>query len=417
MSQIWKRLAGFVLALFALIPASPVLAQRMGQFREIPSTRDNAQFRQAFHDVTRETSRGTVRILCDDREVALGTIVGPEGWVLTKFSQLSGKPVCKLKPGSTLEAQIVGVHEGFDLALLKIEGADLPAVTLADSKAASVGSWLVSVGTGEDPIAVGVMSVATRTMPTSMNRGPRRPTNPAPSQDHLGVNVVADGDDVKIVRVGFQSAAARAGLKVDDKLLSIEGTVIKNQESLMAFLSKKKPGDVVRIKLEREGKELELPARLGQRRRPDQNLMGSELSERRTGFPAFFQTDTVLRPSDCGGPVCNLEGRVVGINIARAGRVESYAIPSEAIRTVLPELKSGKLSPEILELEKKVTDLKDAVRKAAVDKAAAERRLQEGIAEVKSPETDMPEFEKKLKSFEAALEKAEKELKQRKSKL
>ena len=70
------------------------------------------------------------------------------------------------------------------------------------------------------------------------------------------------------------------------------------------------------------GKELELEAKLdrrgGQTGRVDQNQMGSELSEKRTGFPTYFQHDTVIKPKDCGGPVCDLEGHVLGINIARA---------------------------------------------------------------------------------------------------
>jgi hypothetical protein len=35
----------------------------------------------------------------------------------------------------------------------------------------------------------------------------------------------------------------------------------------------------------------------------------------------------------------------VGINIARAGRVESFAIPAGVIKTLLPDLMSGKLDP------------------------------------------------------------------------
>ena len=58
-----------------------------------------------------------------------------------------------------------------------------------------------------------------------------------------------------------------------------------------------------------------------------QNSLGGKLSVRRFGFPLAFQHDTVLRPSDCGGPVVDLDGRVVGFNIARAGRTESYALP------------------------------------------------------------------------------------------
>jgi serine protease Do len=41
----------------------------------------------------------------------------------------------------------------------------------------------------------------------------------------------------------------------------------------------------------------------------------------------------------------DLEGRVIGINIARAGRTESYAIPADIVTSLLEPLKSGKLAP------------------------------------------------------------------------
>jgi S1-C subfamily serine protease len=73
--------------------------------------------------------------------------------------------------------------------------------------------------------------------------------------------------------------------------------------------------------------------------------MGGELSGRRSGFPAVLQTDMVIQPKDCGGPVVDLNGNVLGINIARAGRVETWILPSEDIRPLLNDLKSGKFAP------------------------------------------------------------------------
>src|SRR5262249_11927645 len=46
----------------------------------------------------------------------------------------------------------------------------------------------------------------------------------------------------------------------------------------------------------------------------------------------------------CGGPLVDLDGKTVGINIARAGRTETYAIPSEEVQALLADLKSGKLT-------------------------------------------------------------------------
>ena len=61
------------------------------------------------------------------------------------------------------------------------------------------------------------------------------------------------------------------------------------------------------------------------------------LSGRRSGFPAL-QHDTVLHPDQCGGPLVNLDGKVVGINIARASRVASYAIPADVVVPLIQEL-------------------------------------------------------------------------------
>ena len=51
----------------------------------------------------------------------------------------------------------------------------------------------------------------------------------------------------------------------------------------------------------------------------------------------------MLKPRDCGSPIVDLDGKAVGLNIARAGRTETYAIPSEEIQKLLPDLKAGKL--------------------------------------------------------------------------
>jgi serine protease Do len=49
--------------------------------------------------------------------------------------------------------------------------------------------------------------------------------------------------------------------------------------------------------------------------------------------------DTPLRPKDCGGPLVDTDGRVAGINIARALRVATYALPARDVRQVLNELR------------------------------------------------------------------------------
>ena len=236
-------------------------------------------------------------------------------------------------------------------------------------------------------------------------------------QDLLGVNVTADGKTAKVIEVAPRSAAFLAGIKVDDQIVSIQGAAVNDQKTLLSVLGTMKAGDKVKIKVIREGKELppleaELRQRGGQRggRGQDQNTMGSRLSEKRTGFPTYFQSDTVIKPEDCGGPICDLEGHVIGINIARAGRVESYSIPSSSLTSLLPELKSGKLSPEIVALRKSIVELKAAVKKTTDEKVAADKKLQEAQAALKKPMAEVAELDKKLHSAQESLDKAEKQL-------
>ena len=72
------------------------------------------------------------------------------------------------------------------------------------------------------------------------------------------------------------------------------------------------------------------------------NSMGSTISKRRTDFPAAMQTDLPLNATQCGGPVTDLDGNIVGIVIARSGRIETQVLPSETIREVLDRVDFSK---------------------------------------------------------------------------
>jgi S1-C subfamily serine protease len=62
------------------------------------------------------------------------------------------------------------------------------------------------------------------------------------------------------------------------------------------------------------------------------------ISARATGFNRVFMHDSVIIPNQCGGPLVNLDGRAVGINIARAGRVSTYALPADTVQSVVKGL-------------------------------------------------------------------------------
>ena len=64
------------------------------------------------------------------------------------------------------------------------------------------------------------------------------------------------------------------------------------------------------------------------------------LSKRRDGFPRVIHHDTPLTKESVGGPLLNLEGKCIGMNIARASRVATYAIPVRELREIVADLRA-----------------------------------------------------------------------------
>jgi serine protease Do len=378
-----------------------------------PTLKNDKSVLAAFRTVVAKPSQSTVRILCDGKVAALGTIVAEDGWIVTKASELKGKIACKLKDGKTWEARLVGVDDRTDLAMLKIDARGLRPIEWADVKSAVVGNWLASPGLGEGPVAVGVVSVAARVpamrdMPT--------PT-PAANSGYLGI-LLADSEGApKIDRVEPNTPAAKAGLQRGDVVLAVEGDKVPSAERLVRRISSLKAGAVVKLTIKRGEEEKEITATLGKRPRDAmnrgemQNNMGSKLSTRRGGFPAILQHDTVLQNTDCGGPLVGLDGKAVGVNIARAGRTESYAIPSDRVLSLLADLRSGKLAPKKDTPAVNVEELRGSIKKMK-DDLAAKRKTRAALdekkdaARAKALTEQIEALGKRLATAEAALEKA-----------
>jgi S1-C subfamily serine protease len=55
-------------------------------------------------------------------------------------------------------------------------------------------------------------------------------------------------------------------------------------------------------------------------------------------IPDTLQTDAPINPGNSGGPLVGLDGRVVGVNRARAGDNIGFAVSAEVVRRIVPEL-------------------------------------------------------------------------------
>jgi serine protease Do len=392
-------------ALAVVVLAVPAQAQRKDRPGAVSSIKTSPQFLALFRPAIETAAQSVVRVQVDGKDAALGTVVAENGYVLTKASEIKeGKVTVKTRDGRDLDAKLSTTSEAFDLAVLKVDGTGLVPIRWASTKDAPVGNWLAVPGLGADPVAVGVVSTAPRSPPPPY--GP--PRVPTEQSGFLGVSLDMEAVGAVVREVTADSAAEKAGLKARDQILQIDGQEITNGESLINTLLGYKAGEKVKILLDRDGKKLELAVTLG-KRTPDllpkgkgsrgdmQNAMGSTLSERRTGIPRFFQTDAVVRPTDCGGPVVDLDGRAVGLMIARAGRTESHAIPAETVQALLPILLAARADARPPE---KVTAVKEALQQISADAPAeavaegkrllkaieAEARWWQGVPIEKGPE-------------------------------
>ncbi len=321
-------LAGWVLAPYAFTQ------DRLGahQYKSGNSTR------RAFKGVMAETQRGMVQVFQKDEEksLALGAIMSEDGEILTKASELKGELECELFDGRKFPAEIIATDREYDLALIKINAANLSVVGWDSGPRPEVGQWFVTPSLNELPVSVGIVSVAEQTIP--------------PDRGVLGISISDEEDGARITKVFEQSGAALAGLKVGDIVTRVADQNVKTGQALSARISRLRPGDSLKLYIIRDEKEVEILATLGypqqemtkleDRRGNFQNRLGGALSVRRAGFSSIIQHDSVLAPDECGGPVVGLSGKALGLNIARGGRTESYAIPAKAVLEIYKDLKS-----------------------------------------------------------------------------
>lgn len=334
-------------------------------------TRTSPALRQAFAEACAAASRATVSVVVGGRQAALGVIVSNEGHVLTKASELRGPISVRLGDGRLVGAQLVGTALEHDLAMIQLVAGPAPALITVPAGASTqqaaprpplpatapasvlgsltpirfdtgddppVGTWVAAAGPASPtPLAVGVIGVARRTIPADVIMG-------VILQNHTR-------GGARVAEVSPRGGAARAGVKIDDVIVAIDDQPVATREDVTSLLARKSPGQTAVVRVRRDDQTINLEVGLSLRPAPSarsarQNRMGGRLSDRRTGFAAVLQHDMVtLDPSQCGSPVVTLDGRVVGLNIARAGRTEVYALPAGVVRALIADLRAGRYPP------------------------------------------------------------------------
>ncbi len=299
--------------------------------------RQHADQLQPFQSVSAQLAPSTVQVWADDQWVAMGTVVVSTGMIITKASEVEKKSklVCRVSDHGLprdLPATLLRVDERNDIALLKVAKKDLTPAKFVDREIIP-GAFVVTPDQNGKPLVMGVTSTIKRSL-IGVN------------QAYLGVRPMNGPAGVELAEITAGGSAELAGLRKGDIVTRIADSEIKSTTDLVNAIRLQQPGDKVRVHYSRDSQSHDVDVTLAGRniggeraaRFNVMNQFGAIPSGRRDDFPMVFQHDSPLLPEYCGGPLIDVDGNVIGVNIARSGRVASYAIGAVEIQAIVDRL-------------------------------------------------------------------------------
>ena len=375
-----------------------------------------------------------------------GAIVSPDGLIVTMLGSDKGDVKVTLSDNKQVDAKIVVTDRRSGLQLLKIDGKDLPTVTLStdDVLLGAQVAAVVCTDINDRAAVAGIVTAKNRTigeLPAAMLQtdawvGPMSAGAPlanlqgevigilvakqddasalsfaVPSKyvrdlmdaykgeeaivlkrGFLGIQLNDDEDEADapyITHVIDESAAKKAGFAQGDVILKIDEELVRTPEQVVQIIGRHKAGDEVVISFTRDGDEQEVTATLDQYpdQDPDQLLLSDALK-------AYEEAIRVWQP-----------GRVV------------FSEPSGKLMKVwtLDEGKATVLQPQDGSLEL-TEEQKTALIESYNQSLNAQRRIgsilgQPAIRVERSDvEKQLGELTERVKSLQAEVEKLTKEL-------
>ena len=191
MKNIAKALAGACLAGFCL--AALAQARELPDFTRLVEDQGNAVVNISTTQATRRSAQIPGQPGIEDEEVleffrrfvprqpgpaprqesrslGSGFIISNDGYILTNAHVVDGAEeiTVKFTDKREFKARAIGADRRTDVALIKIEGANLPSVKFGDPTRLKVGEWVVAIGSPfgfENTVTAGIVSAKGRSLP------------------------------------------------------------------------------------------------------------------------------------------------------------------------------------------------------------------------------------------------------------
>ncbi|MCA9191012.1 MAG: trypsin-like peptidase domain-containing protein [Planctomycetales bacterium] len=281
-----------------------------------------------WKEVIEPARQNVVRILDDETQVALGTVVDTDGHFVTRASAVPLSLKCFASTGEALQdVALVGVSPEYDLALLKTSSF-LKQSSFCKQVALPIGTFQAVPGHGELPLAVGIVSVAERRPKgkfrtvvvhdeRAMAEPPEWTTIPIP--DHGMVIVAVEGN------------AAKAGFEPADELVQLGETSIREPSDVLLAIEDRFARDRILATVIRKSKRTTLELELDNGSEAEPN---TERDDSLRIVPVMYEHDAPVAWHECGGPIVDLDGNVTGVTIARLGDYGCIAIPALEVQRI-----------------------------------------------------------------------------------
>lgn len=187
-----------------------------------------------------------------------------------------------------------------------------------------------------------VLSMTLKPRAEALGEKPRVKGTGKPELGIAGGRAKGDGMEIGMVKAG--SPAELGGIQSGELLLRLDDIAIKEQRDLDTAIRSRKIGDTVSLVLLRDKAEVTIEVQLAEEDAPPPppgngrpNVKGP-ISDRYTHLGKVIQHDGVVMPNQQGGPVFDLQGNVVGLNIARADRTRTFALSKIKVAEILADL-------------------------------------------------------------------------------
>jgi len=269
----------------------------------------------------------------------LGTLISLDGikskddilgksYLLSKNSMVAADPKVDLGKGRLISAKIVHRDLQSDLVLLELgvklkKGIKIGKIPTDTLTFKDLGALLISPQPDNEGEWSGVSTQ-------------RFDLKGMYSAGYLGAGVEIKDARLVLSMVAPNSPASLAKLEVGGQIVSVNGLSLGDPESFVKAVQKNQPDDILKLVVMKSDKVDTLAIKLGKRPMIASNHIAEKFtdgkSERRDGFANAFVHDAKLKPTECGGPVFDIYGKFMGINMARYSRTSSIAVTVAEIR-------------------------------------------------------------------------------------